>query len=248
MTSAAQLPPAPPPFAPAGADPLSTAIISQIPNIEGPVMTQLLAVQAQSTKTANNVVAAAQAYSSTDQQLGGQISQEMQSLPGAPGTGSGGPASAAGSSADSMSQMVSTPMQMAGQMAQMPMQVMGAAAAVPQGVMQGAQQVGQQVQQVAGQFGQGSSGGHSGTVGQGDSAAKADGPGGGFPEGQPAEEPEPDGGQAREDDPHDNERDGAAAADPGAERAPDTTDREGDAASSGPGRHRAAEPDDRIDL
>ncbi|GAB3220340.1 hypothetical protein [Mycolicibacterium hippocampi] len=229
LTSAAQLPSAPPPFAPVGADPLSAAIIGQIPEVEGPVMTQLPAVQAKSTKTASNVVAAAQAYSSTDQQLGGQISQEMQNLPGAPGTASGDPAPAAGS--DSMSQMMGTPMQMAGQMAQMPMQAMGAAAAVPQGVMQGAQQVGQQVQQVAGQFGQGDSGGQTGLGEQGDSAAEASSAGGEFPDGE-----------------RDTERDGAAAADPGAERAPDTTDHEGAAASSGPGRHRAAEPDDRIDL
>ncbi|WP_370332568.1 hypothetical protein [Mycolicibacterium hippocampi] len=225
LTSAAQLPSAPPPFAPVGADPLSAAIIGQIPEIEGPVMTQLPAVQAQSTKTASNVVAAAQAYSSTDQQLGGQISQEMQNLPGALGGGSGGSGSSA--AADPMGQMTG----MVGQVAQMPMQLMGAAAAVPQGVMQGAQQVGQQVQQAAGQFGQGGSGSQTGLGGQGDSAGTANSPGGEFP----------DGGR-------DTERDSAAAADPGAERAPDTTDHEGAAASPGPGRHRAAEPDDRIDL
>ncbi|CAA0124406.1 ESX-1 secretion-associated protein EspJ [Mycolicibacterium vanbaalenii] len=245
LTSAGQLPAAPAPFMPVGKDPLSAAIISQIPHIEEPVMTQLPAVQAQSTKTANNVVAAAQAYSSTDQQLGGQISQEMQTLPNTtPGGGSGGPASPAG--ADSMGQMTG----MVGQVAQMPMQVMGAAAALPQGVMQGAQQVGQQVQQVAGQFGQGGTGGQTGYGGQGDSAATANNSGGGFPEGERAEEPKPDGGHAREDDPGDTGRDGAAASDPGAERAPDTTDmnRDGAAASPGPGRHRATEPDDRIDL
>ena len=110
--------------------------------------------------------------------------------------------------------------------------------------------MGQQVQQVAGQLGQGGTGGQTGPGGQGDSAARAGSPGGGFPEGERAEEPKPDGGPAREDDPRAKERDGAAAAHPGAERAPDTTDmnREGAAGSPGPGRHRATEPDDRIDL
>lgn len=240
LSSAEQLPTAPPPFVlPVGRDPLSMAIHGQIPAVETPVATQLPQVQAQSTKTARNVVGAAEAYATTDQQLGGQIGKEMQNLPNAPGGGSGG--TAASSGAGAMGQMTG----MVGQVAQMPMQVMGAVAAVPQGVMQGAQQV----QQVAGQFGQGGAGGQNGSGGQGDSAAKASSPGGGFPEGQRAEEPKPDGGPAREDDPHDKERDGAAA-DPGAERAPDTTDmnREGAAVSPGPGRHRATEPDDRIDL
>lgn len=48
-----------------------------------------------------------------------------------------------------MSQMMSTPMQMASQMSQMPMQAMGAVTSAPQGAMQGAQQV----QQMVGQFG-----------------------------------------------------------------------------------------------
>ncbi|MDZ4265719.1 MAG: hypothetical protein U1D00_08500 [Mycobacterium sp.] len=244
LSSANQLPPAPPPFLPVGSDPLSAAIIGQIPAVETPVATQLPRVQAQSTKTARNVVGAAEAYATTDQQLGGQIDKEMQNLPTAPGGGSGG--TAASSGAGAMGQMTG----MVGQVAQVPMQVMGAVAAVPQGVMQGAQQVGQQVQQVAGQFGQGGTGGQTAPGGQGDSAAKASIPGGGPPEGERAEEPTPDTGPAREDDPRDKERDGAAAAHPGAERAPDTADtsREGATASPGSGRHRATEPDDRIDL
>ena len=109
LTSAAQLPTAPAPFLPVGSDPLSVAIIEQIPAVDGPPMTELPLVQAQSTTTARNVVGAAKAYASTDQQLGGQIGKEMQNLSGAPGTGSGG--------AGSMGQMMSTPMQMASQMA-----------------------------------------------------------------------------------------------------------------------------------
>ena len=154
LASAAQLPTAPAPFMPVGTDPLSVAIIGQIPVVDGPPMTELPLVQAQSASTARNVVGAAEAYASTDQQLGGQISKEMQNLPGAPGSGPGD-----GGSMGQMSQMMSMPMQMA----QMPMQVMGAVAAVPQGAMQGAQQVGQQVGQMAGQFGQGVAAGTPGS-------------------------------------------------------------------------------------
>ena len=237
LTSAAQLPTAPAPFLPVGSDPLSVAIIEQIPAVDGPAMTELPLVQAQSTTTARNVVGAAKAYASTDQQLGGQIGKEMQNLSGAPGTGSGG--------AGSMGQMMSTPMQMASQMAQMPMQVMGAVAAVPQGIMQGAQQVGQQISQMTRQFGQSDAGGLSSVNGQGDSAGtKTDIPGGELPEAQRSEEPKPD------------DRDGAAAGQPGAERVPEAKehDRIAEADSQATGRHRLAEPglaepaDDRIDL
>ncbi|AFM14902.1 hypothetical protein Mycch_0074 [Mycolicibacterium chubuense NBB4] len=229
LSSAAGLPSAPAPFMPVGTDPLSTAIIGQIPVVEGPVMTELPAVQAQSTATARNVVGAAQAYAATDQQLGGDIGKEMQNLPNAAGLGSGGAAgSAGGSAAGSMSQMMSMPMQMAGQMTQMPMQVMGAAAAVPQGIMQGAQQLGQQVQQMVGQFGQS---GQGGSTGAGVGALTEAGP--------PSDERVPDG-----------KHEGAEAGEPGAERAPEARDgAESGAEEPTPGRHRAPEPpDDRINL
>lgn len=244
LSSAAQLPTAPPPFMPVGTDPLSVAIIGQIPAVETPVATQLPQVQAQSTKTAQNVVGAAEAYATTDQQLGGQIDKEMQNLPNAPGLGSGGTAASSGGGA--LGQMTG----MVGQMAQMPMQAMGAVAVVPQGIMQGAQQVGQQVQQVAGQFGPGGSGGQTGVGGQGDSTLKASSPGGDLPEGERAEEAKADGGHSRGDDPRTKEQDGAAAGRPGAERAPEETSRNGEGAAGPPasGRHRASKADGRIDL
>lgn len=157
LASAGQLPAAPAPFTPPiGKDPLSAAISAQIPAIEEPVAAQLPAVQVQATKTANNVVGAAEAYQATDQELGGQISQEMQN-PSADGAIGSGGAAGLGAGAGSMDQMMSMPMQMASQLGQAPMQAMGAVTAVPQGAMQGVQQVGQQVQQMAGQFGGGSS-------------------------------------------------------------------------------------------
>ncbi|QZT62970.1 hypothetical protein [Mycolicibacterium austroafricanum] len=110
------------------------------------------------------------------------------------------------------------PMQMAGQMGQMPMQVMGAVAAVPQGIMQGAQQAGQQVQQMVGQFGD-----------QGAKDGQKGTPSGELPTAANPEE-------------------GAAAAEPHAERAPEAKEKADTEGGQRPGRHRAAESDERIEL
>ena len=236
--SAGQLPDPPGPFGVVGSDPLTQAIDLQIPAIEDPIATQLPAVKAQATKTAQNVISAAEAYLTTDQQLGGQISQEMQNLPAAEGlsggagsaggaaaSAAGGTAGAAGSAAGGsgpMSQMMGMPMQMASQMSQMPTQAMGAVTSAPQGVMQGAQQVGQQVQQMVGQFGEAG----SSNVGSG-------------PHAEPAAQ------------------EGAAAGDTRAERAPEVKDvpeakdkveGEDAAREESRGRHRRAEDDPGIDL
>ena len=236
--SAGQLPDPPGPFGVVGSDPLTQAIDLQIPAIEDPIATQLPAVKAQATKTAQNVISAAEAYLTTDQQLGGQISQEMQNLPAAEGlsggagsaggaaaSAAGGTAGAAGSAAGGsgpMSQMMGMPMQMASQMSQMPTQAMGAVTSAPQGVMQGAQQVGQQVQQMVGQFGEAD----SSNVGSG-------------PHAEPAAQ------------------EGAAAGDTRAERAPEVKDvpeakdkveGEDAAREESGGRHRRAEDDPGIDL
>ena len=96
--SAGQLPDPPGPFGVVGSDQLTQAIDLQIPAIEDPIATQLPAVKVQATKTAQNVISAAEAYLTTDQQLGGQISQEMQNLPAAEGL-SGGAGSAGGAAA-----------------------------------------------------------------------------------------------------------------------------------------------------
>ena len=236
--SAGQLPDPPGPFGVVGSDPLTQAIDLQIPAIEDPIATQLPAVKAQATKTAQNVISAAEAYLTTDQQLGGQISQEMQNLPAAEGlsggagsaggaaaSAAGGTAGAAGSAAGgsgAMRQMMGVPMQMASQMSQMPTQAMGAVTSAPQGVMQGAQQVGQQVQQMVGQFGEAG----SSNVGSG-------------PHAEPAAQ------------------EGAAAGDTRAERAPEVKDvpeakdkveGEDAAREESGGRHRRAEDDPGIDL
>jgi hypothetical protein len=242
-SAAANLPEAPAPFLPVGADPLSTAIIGQIPAVETPVMTQLPLIKAQSTATARDVMDSAQMYLAADQRNGAAIDQQMQALPnaGSPGGGGGSAAAAGGAAAaaaagggsDPMSQMMGMPMQMAGQMAQMPMQVMGAMAAVPQGAMQGVQQAGQQVQQMVGQFGQGGSGTPGGSGSQG-----------GGTDGGAMSTVEPPGSDDRE------RADGAASGRPEEERAPETRDKADESGSptTSPGRHRAAESDDGINL
>ena len=236
--AAADLPPAPDPFMPVGTDPLSATIIEQIPFVEGPIYDQLPVVKAQATQTASNVRNAASAYTAADQRIGGAIDAEMQDVAGVggglPGSAGGAAGSAAGTAAGSagtaaggagsagggMSQMMSMPMQMASQMSQMPMQVMSAVQQAPQGVMQGVQQVGQQVQQMVGQFGGASGAGGAG----GESGSGIE-----IPE---AEKPE-------------SANDGATGGDPGAERAPETEQKD-KADEETSGRHRAA--DDRINL
>jgi hypothetical protein len=224
---------------PVGADPLSTAIIGQIPAIETPVMTQLPLIKTQSTKTARDVIDSAQMYLAADQRNGAAISQQMQAAPNGGSPGGGGSAAAAGASAaaaaggaDPAGQMMGMPMQMAGQMAQMPMQAMGAVAAVPQGAMQGVQQAGQQVQQMVGQFGQGGAGSEGGGT-DGGAASTLE---------QPADGP---AGQ----DEH-AQQDGATSGRPEEERAPDLKDKadESGSAAMPPGRHRATEPDEGINL
>lgn len=235
-TAAEQLPAVPPPFMPVGGDPLSAAIIGQIPAIELPIETQLPLIKTQSTATAANVVDAAQMYRAADQRNGAAISQQMQTAPnaGSP-AGSGMPPAAGG--ADPMSQMMGTPMQMAGQMAQMPMQLMGAVAAVPQGAMQGVQQAGQQVQQMVGQFGQGGTGNQSGGSESGSLPAAEP------PQDQHTDAPAPEADQRQQDD-------GAASGSPAEERAPeeDGPTRDSDSPTGSPGRHRVAASDDGINL
>ncbi len=163
VTVASQIPQMPSPLTLSGGDAISAAIMARMPELETPIQTGLAEVKAAATKTANNIVAAAERYAQTDEQLARAI--EAAGEPTAGGgavdgagsgaaghvqsvaaTGAGGAAGSTGSPAGSMGQvgsMMSTPMQMAGQVAQMPMQAMGMAASVPQSAMQGVQQVSQ---------------------------------------------------------------------------------------------------------
>lgn len=156
LSSAGDLPLAPPDFTlPAGSDPLSVRITAEIPLIEGPISIELPAVKADATRTAGNVVEAANRYSETDASLGAQMNQQMQSPTAASPLGSGsmpagGAAGQTGQQAGQMSQLMSLPMQMAQQAAQLPMQILGMAAQVPQGLMQGVQQGMQQMSQLGG--------------------------------------------------------------------------------------------------
>lgn len=162
MLNAAQgLQPAPPPTALTGSDPLSMAIIGQVPSIQAPIVFGLPVLKEDATKTATDIVAAADRYEKTDEMLGKRIEEQAAQLPGgagAPGTagvpgGAGAAQNAAASQGGAMGQMgqlMGMPMQMAQQAAQLPMQAMGMAAALPQAVMQGVQQAVQQVGSLGG--------------------------------------------------------------------------------------------------
>jgi hypothetical protein len=163
ITSAGTIPLAPPPFTTPGMDAISLSIMSQVPALEAPILSGLPEVKEEATKTAANIVAAAQQYLQTDAQLAADY--ERHQFDGTASCGGGGSgaspstaaqataapsatANTAGQQADSMSQMMGIPMQMAQQAVQMPMQAMGALGQAPQGIMQGVQSAMQQVGQM----------------------------------------------------------------------------------------------------
>jgi hypothetical protein len=155
-TAGLEMPPAFTP--PTGSDPLSTRITIEVPSAEGPIVVELPAIKADATKTAENIVSAANRYEQADQLLGQRIEQaQMPSGNGAPGIGgtggAGGAPNAGAAQAGQMGQMgqlMGMPMQIAQQAAQLPMQALGMAASLPQGVMQGVQSAMQQVSQLGG--------------------------------------------------------------------------------------------------
>ena len=69
ITSAGTIPLAPPPFTTPGMDAISLSIMAQAPGLEAPILSGLPEVKAEATKTATNIVAAAQQYLQTDEQL-----------------------------------------------------------------------------------------------------------------------------------------------------------------------------------
>lgn len=153
-TAAAGLPDAPAPFTATGADEISLAIKGKLPAIENVIQEVLPQVKAGAQDTASKMLKAAAQYLGTDQELAAKYQQhqfDSAASPvgsgGAGGSssvgGAGGATSTAAAQSDSMSQMMSMPMQMANQAAQVPAQMMSAAASVPQSLMQGVQQVSQ---------------------------------------------------------------------------------------------------------
>ena len=138
---------------PTGSDPLSVRITAEVPFAEGPIVLELPIIKGDATKTANNVISAADRYEQADQMLGQRIEDQAQvpGANGAPGAGGAGAAqNADATQAGQMGQLMGMPMQMAQQAAQLPMQVLGMAASLPQGVMQGLQSAMQQVSQQGG--------------------------------------------------------------------------------------------------
>jgi hypothetical protein len=197
QASAEDLPMAPPPFVVTGEDAISQAIAGRLPGVEGPIQEALPQLKAAATRTASNIVTAAGKYESTDEQVAADYHKHQFDQAGAPGAGGSG-AGGGGGGADSMSQLMSMPMQMASQAVQMPMQAMSAVTSLPQTVMQGVQQIGQMT------GGLGKSDGASGEAGQA-----------GDPNAQPPQD-RPDDDKTKHDPQH-----GAAPGESKGERAPE---------------------------
>jgi hypothetical protein len=216
-TIAGLIPEPPATFRPAGTDALSTAISGKIAEVVDPVLAQMPIAKDELTRFAQNVLAAADRYDSTDRQIaeeilrrlglfqeagpgsGGPVGGTGPGAPGSPGVPSpqtGSPAAGAGQS-DQMGQLLQMPMQMAQQAAQIPMQLASLAAAIPQAMMQGVQSAVQQASQLA-QLGEGEE-----TLPDEDAPTPED-----------EREERPDGKNAPESE--------AAPSNSGGERAPDT--------------------------
>ncbi len=173
---AGEIPAPPPVFSPAGADALSTAIAGRVGEVVTPAVTALPVTKEELTRYAQNVLAAADTYDSTDRRLAEEILKrlgEFESAQGSGGAGlapggaagagapraagaastgagtAGAPAAGGADQAGQLGQMMGMPMQMAQQAAQIPMQLAGMAAAIPQGIMQGVQSAMQQMGQLS---------------------------------------------------------------------------------------------------
>jgi hypothetical protein len=147
-TAAANIPEPLAPFTSTGTDALSTILNTLTQAKEAPLITGMPETKAEALATARKVVAAAERYEQSDQQIADDIRRATAELDAAAGGGAsstGGTGSGGG--AGQFQQMMSMPMQMAQQAGQM-------AAQVPQGVMQGVQGGMQQVGQMVGGVGQ----------------------------------------------------------------------------------------------
>jgi hypothetical protein len=236
LRAAGNIPQAPASFALTGADPLSVAAATGSQLAEAPVIAGLPPLKLDATKTASDIIAAACQYARTDEMLAEEYKKHQfdgeggksggLGAPGASGGGgaagggvSGQPgaqaapyaqnaATAPGSPAGQMGQMMGMPMQMAQQAAQIPMQMMGMAAAIPQGIMQGVQSAMQQVGQISGQSDK-----------QGDERPGDDK--GDTGTGNPGQEPGPPTDQQKVQPSTESNRDGAGPGQQRSERAPE---------------------------
>ncbi len=136
-----------------GPDPMSTMIAAIMPELGVPLATAVAETRAREERFAANLVAARNAYQTTDD-AGEQEIRTVSDAQLAAASAPTGVSTAAGSGMGEMGQLLGTATQMAGQAVQAPIQAMGMAASLPQGVMQGTQSVIQQFGQVAGQAGE----------------------------------------------------------------------------------------------
>ncbi|WP_160110910.1 hypothetical protein [Mycolicibacterium houstonense] len=196
------LPDPPSAFPSLGGDRFSQAMTSRTNETEAPLLDSMPTTRSDAQSTATNIGVAADRYEQTDRQSQAAVNDrlaEFDSKFGAPSSG-GGPTDAMGQ----FGQLMQMPMQMAQQLGQVPMQMAQQLGQIPQTVMQGIQQIGQM----------------GGGLGQGDPDKQGAGAGlaGQEPEAQPEEST--DDKQRDEGDEREEQREGAAGPDGGAQRAP----------------------------
>lgn len=201
------LPDPPSAFPSLGGDRFSQAMTDRTNEVEAPLKNTLPTTRSDAQTTATNIGVAADQYEQTDQQAQGAIdarSAEFDSKFGSPSSSGGGGAMEA---MGQFGQLMQMPMQMAQQLAQVPMQMAQQAGQIPQTIMQGVQQFAQM----------------GGGLGQGSSAAEGSGTGaaGSVPDAATGSSSDDENGEdqgAQRD--HDEQREGAGAAEGGAQRAP----------------------------
>lgn len=215
------LPDPPSAFPSLGTDRLAQALSSRTNEVESQLHETMPTTRSDARTTATNIGTAADRYEKTDQQAHSDVNDRLAEFDSKFGSSSG---SGAMDAMGQFGQLMQMPMQMAQQLGQVPMQMAQQLGQIPQTIMQSVQQLGQ----MGGGLGQGGAG--------------ADGPGAGNPggmgsggkqegqEGSANNEDRDDRGERKDEE---EQREGTAAPDGGAQRAP-TAGPSGESAPSGP--------------
>ena len=221
MDAAESLPEAPTAFPALGTDPLAQALTTRTNEVEAPLSDSLPTTRDSAKATATNIGTAADRYEQTDQKAQSDVNDrlaEFDSKYGSSGT--------SGASTDVMGQfgqLMQMPMQMAQQAIQVPMQMAQQLGQLPQTAMQSVQQMAQ----MGGGLGQGGAGAEGTDADQAEQQPTAD------DEGRQAADERDERDERDEQKQDEQTREGAAAPDSGAQRAPATSP-SASAAPSGP--------------
>ncbi|MGA5534695.1 type VII secretion target [Mycolicibacterium nivoides] len=208
-----------------GTDRLAQALTNRTNEVESSLHDTMPTTRSDARTTANNIGTAADRYEKTDQQAHSDVNArlaEFDSKFGSSDSGGGGGMDAMGQ----FGQLMQMPMQMAQQLGQVPMQMAQQLGQIPQTIMQSVQQLGQMGGGL-GQGGAGAEGAGAGAPGGLGSAGKQEGS---------ADDDRDDRGERKDEG---ERREGAAAPDGGAQRAPAAAGPSAEAAPAGPGAEAA---------